>query len=56
MVKPFAYKIPTLVVRHGHRLLDVIHGVQMGDVILKTLAFITLNVGQNPIDLKLFVE
>ena len=32
--------------RHGHRLLDVIHGVQFGDdVIFKTSALLTVIVG-----------
>ena len=57
MTKSFAYKIPTWVVRHGHRLLDVIDGVRMGDdVILKTSAFITVGMGGNPIDIKAFVD
>ena len=38
---------------HGHRLLDVIHGVQMrDDIILKTSTLITLHVSWNPIDIK----
>ena len=54
MIKSFTYRIPKQVVRHGHRLLD---GVQMGDdVILKTSALITMNGGQNPIDIKPFVN
>ena len=40
-----------------HRLLDIIHGGQMGDyIIFKTSAFITVNMGQNPINVKPLVE
>ena len=57
MIKPFMYTIPTRIVRCGCRLLDFIHGVQMEeDVILETLALITMNVGQNPIDVKPLVN
>ena len=36
------------IARCGHRLLDVMHGVQMGDyIIFTTLAFIMVNVGWN---------
>ena len=49
--------ISTWIVRHGHRLLDVIHGVQFGNnCIFKTSALITVNVGWNPIDIKPFVN
>ena len=41
------------IVRHGHRLLDVIHGVQfIYNGIFKTSALITVNVGQNTIDIE----
>ena len=41
----------------GHRLLDVVHGVQFGHYdILKTSALIAVNVGQNPIDVKPLVD
>ena len=51
MIKPFINKIPTWIVRCGHRLLDVMHGVQIGDdVIFQALALVTVNVGQNPTD------
>ena len=34
------------IVWHGHRLLDVIHGVQLGNYgILKTSALVTVNMG-----------
>ena len=57
MIKSFTYRIPMWVVRCGHSLLDLIHGVQVGDnVIPKTLALITVNVGWNPIDEKPFVN
>ena len=56
-IEPFTNRIPAWIVRHGHRLLDVIHGVQMGDdVIFKTSALVTVNVGWNPIDVKPFVD
>ena len=45
------------IVRHGHRLLDVIHGVQFRyDGIFKTSALITVNAGQNPIDIEPLVN
>ena len=45
------------VVRQGNRLFEVKHRVQMGDdVILKTSALITMNVGWNPIGIKPFVD
>ena len=43
------------IVWHGHRLLDVIHGVQLGNYgILKTLALITVNMGQDAIHIEPF--
>ena len=45
------------IVRCGHRLLYVIHGVQLGDYnIFKNLALITVNVGQNPTDIEPFIN
>ena len=45
------------IARHGHRMLDVTHGVQIrDDVILKVSALINVNMGQNPIDVKSFVN
>ena len=53
MNKPFTDGISMQMVRCSHRLLDVIHVVQLGHyLIFKTLALITVNVGQNPIDVK----
>ena len=57
MIEPFKNRIPTKIVRCGCGLLDVTHGVQNGDdVIFKTLALITMNMGQYPIDIKPFVD
>ena len=43
------------IVRHYHRMLDVIYGVQMGHyIIFKTSTLITSNAGWNPIDVELF--
>ena len=57
MIEPFTNRISTQILRCGHRLLDIIHGVQMGDdVILKTSALVTVNVGQNSRDVKPFVD
>ena len=57
MIEPFTDGIPMWIVRCGHRLLDVILEVQMGDnTIFKTLALIAVNAGQNPIDIKPFVN
>ena len=45
------------IVRHGHGLLDVIHGVQFRyDCIFKPSALITVNAGQNPIDIEPLVD
>ena len=45
------------IVRHGHRLLDVIHGVQFRyDCIYNASALITVNVGQNPTDIEPLVD
>ena len=50
-IESFTDGISTWIVRHGHRLLDVIHQVQFRDYsIFKTSALITVNAGQNPID------
>ena len=57
MIEPFTHGISTQFVRHGHRLLNAIHGVQMTDyIIFKTLALITVNADQNPIDTEPFVD
>ena len=41
----------------GHRLLDVIHGVQLGNYsIFKTLALIAVNVGQDAIHIESFSD
>ena len=43
------------IVWHGHRLLDVIHGVQLGFYgIFKTSAIITVNMGQDAIHIEPF--
>ena len=45
------------IVRHGYRLLDVIHGFQLGDyIIVKTLALIAVNASQNAIDVEPCVD
>ena len=57
MIKSLTDGISMQIVRHGHRLLDVIPGVQFGyNCIFKTLAFITVNASWNPIDIKPFVN
>ena len=57
MIEPFTDGISTWIVRHGHRLPDVIHGVQVGNyIILKALDLIDVNAGQNPIDIEPFVD
>ena len=44
------------IIWHGHRLLDVIHGVQLGnDGIFKTLALIAVNVGWDAIHIEPFL-
>ena len=41
------------IVWHGHRLLDVIHRVQLGNYgILKTSALVTMNTGQDAIHIE----
>ena len=57
MIESFTDGISMWIVRCGHWLLDVIHGAQMGNyTILKTSALITVNVGQNPIDVEPFMD
>ena len=57
LIEPFTNQIPTQIVRCGHRLIDVIHGVQMGDyIIFKTSALVTVNTGQNPIHIEPFID
>ena len=57
MIEPFTNRIPMWIVRHGHRLLDVIHGVQMGDdIIFKASALVTVIADWNPIDTKQFAD
>ena len=49
-MESFADGISMQIVWCGHRLLDVIHGVQLRYYgILKTLALITVNAGQDAI-------
>ena len=55
MIKPFTDGISTQIVRCGQRLLDVIHGVLLGNYgILKTLALVTVNMGRHAIHIELF--
>ena len=55
MIKSLPDGISMQIVRHGHKLLDVIHGVQFRYYgIFKALALITVNVGWNPIDIEPF--
>ena len=57
MIKSLTDGISMQIVRHGNKLLDVMHGVQFGDyVIFKTLALIAVIVGQNSIDVEPFFE
>ena len=57
MIKSLTDGISKKIIRYGHRLLDVIHRVQFRyDCIFKTLALITVNVGQKPIDLEPLVN
>ena len=50
MIKSFADGISMWIVWHGHRLLDVIHGVQLRKYgIFKTSALVTVNTGQDAI-------
>ena len=57
MIEPPTDGIPMQIVRHSHKLLDFIHGVQMGNYsIFKTLTLITVNVGQDSIDIEAFVD
>ena len=57
MIKSLTDGISTWIVRHGHRLLDVIHGVQLGDYgVFKTLALIAMNAGWDPIDVEPFAD
>ena len=45
------------IVWHGHRLLDVIHGAQLGYYgIFKTLGLITVNAGWDTIYIELFLN
>ena len=53
MIKSFTDGISMWIVWHGHRLLDVIHGVQLGYYgIFKTLALITVNSGQDAVQIE----
>ena len=55
MIKSFADGISVWIVWCGHRLLDVIHGVQLGNYgIFKTLALIAVNVGWDAIQIEPF--
>ena len=55
MIKPFTDGISMWIVRCGHRLLDVIHGVQLGNYgILKTSALVTVNMGQDAMHIEPF--
>ena len=48
MIKLFTDGISMQIVWCGHRLLDVIYGVQLGNYgILKTLALVTVNMGRD---------
>ena len=56
-MKSFADGIPMWIVWCGHRLLDVIHGVQVGYYgIFKTSALITVNAGWDAIHIKPFLN
>ena len=45
------------IIRCSHRLLDVIHEVQMGNyTVFKTSALITVDAGQNPIYVEPFID
>ena len=57
MCESLTLRIPTRIVRHGYRLIYVVHGVQMQqNLILKTATVIPVNLRQNSIDVKLFVD
>ena len=57
MIKSLTDGISMWIVRCGHRVLDVIHGVQFGyNCIFLTLALIAVNEGWYPIDIKPFVD
>ena len=57
MIEPFTDGISMWIVRHGPRLLDFIHGVQLENYsIFRTLALITVNMGQNLIDIEPLVN
>ena len=54
-VKSLTDGISMWIVRYGHRLLDVIHGVQLRNYgILKTSALVTVNTGQDAIHIEPF--
>ena len=56
MIKSFADEISTWIVWHGHRLLDVIHGVQLRNYgIFKTSALVAVNMGRDAIHIELFL-
>ena len=51
----FTDGISMRIVRHGHGLLDVIHGVQLSNYgIFKTSALVTVNTGRDAIHIKPF--
>ena len=55
MIESFADGISTQIVWHHHRLLDVIHEVQLGYYgIFKPLALITVNAGWDAIYIEPF--
>ena len=57
MIESFTDGISMQIVWCGHRLLDVMHGVQLGYYgIFKTLALITVNVGQDTIYIEPFLH
>ena len=57
MIKSLTDGISTWIVMCGHRLLEVMHGVQLRDYgIFKTSALTTVNAGWDPIDIEPFVN
>ena len=57
MIKSLTDGISTWIVRCGCRLLDVIHGVQLGDYsIFKTFNLIIMNGSKDPIDVEPLVD
>ena len=57
MIKSLTLRATTKTVGHGHRLPDVVHGVQIGkDVILETVTFVTMNMSWNTTEVEPFVN